>query len=205
MLRRLVPIALMTLVAACGGISPTPSSTSSASPSAASAPASATLAPPTAVVPSPPVTQSPAATLTKLAIDATGLGPCDQPWWTTCEYGIRLEGADGYDHRGTFSWDEGPRKGMAHGTAGPVHSTGVGGDLPTALGPGSWTLSFRLFYGSDAISYNPVPGGTPRLSWEDPFTAACSTDVDAAGVVSVAIHVAFTGSACKVVTKIVRG
>jgi hypothetical protein len=127
-----------------------------------------------------------------------------EPWYRTCDYGIRVEGPGGYDHRGTFAWDMGRAANgeLAHGTAGPVASTGVWGDVPATLGPGGWTLSFRLYYGSDAVSFNPVPGGTPRFSWEDPFTAACSTQVDTAGVTSVLVHVAFTGRACKVAVSI---
>ena len=139
-----------------------------------------------------------------LTLDATGLGPCMEPWYTTCNYGIRVEGPDGYDHRGNFAWDMGraPSGELAHGTAGPVASKGVWGDVPATLGPGSWTISFRLWYGSDAVSLAPVPGGTPRFAEEDPFTAACSTKVETAGVTSVTIHVAFRGSACKVATSV---
>lgn len=133
-----------------------------------------------------------------LKLSATGLGPCRQQWYTTCDYGIRLQGVDGYDHRGDFAWDEGPRKGMEHGTAGPVASTGVIGDIPATLPAGTWTLSFRLYYGSDAISFNPVPGGTPRYAWEDPFKAACSTDVTVVPFDTADVKVAFTGAKCKV-------
>ena len=162
---------------------------------------------PAATAPSPPVIQPPVVASTKLVLDATGLGSCRQPWWSPCIYGIRVEGAGGYDHRGSFGWDSGPPPSgeMGMGTAGPVSSTGVLGDVPATLGPGTWTLSFRLYLGSDVASYNPVPGGTPRYAEEDPFTAACSTHLDTAGVASVMIHLAFKGSACKVVTKIIGG
>ena len=145
-------------------------------------------------------TPTPTPVPTTLAMDATGLGPCTQQWYTTCNYGIRVEGPGGYDHRGGFAWDEG-RTGIDHGPNGPVASTGVRGDVPPTLGPGVWTISFRLWYGSDAIQYAPVPGGTPRLTEEDPFTAACSTDVDTAVVASATLHVAFDGDACTVVTQ----
>ena len=137
-----------------------------------------------------------------LAMDATGLGPCKQQWYTTCNYGIRVEGPGGYDHRGTFAWDEG-RAGLDHGPNGPVASTGVYGDVPVTLGPAAWTISFRLWYGSDAPSLETVPGGTPRYADEDPFTAACSTNIDTVGLTSVTLHVAFdwVGS-CTVVTQL---
>jgi hypothetical protein len=134
-----------------------------------------------------------------LTLDATGLGPCTVQWYMSCNYGIRVEGPGGYDHRGTFAWDEGPRgAGQEHGPAGPMASTGIRGDVPTSLGPGVWTISFRLWYGSDAIQYEPVPGGTPRYAEEDPFTAACSMQLDTASVSSATLHVAFLGSACTV-------
>lgn len=88
---------------------------------------------------------------------------------------------------------------MGMGTAGPVPSTGVLGDVPGTLDSGIWTLSFRLYYGSDAVSFNPVPGGTPRYSWEDPFTAACSAQVSVGDDVAVvAVRVAFDGADCTV-------
>ena len=69
--------------------------------------------------------------------------------------------------------------------------------------PGTWTISFRLWYGSDAVQFGePVPGGTPRLAEEDPFNAACSTQVDAADVTSVTLHVAFNGPNCTVETQL---
>jgi hypothetical protein len=140
-----------------------------------------------------------------LAMDAAGLGPCKQPWWTSCNYGIRVEGPGGYDHRGNFIWDQGrpPNGELAHGPNGDMPSTGVGGDVPATLGPGEWTISFRLWYGSDSIQYGePVPGGTPRYVEEDPFKAACSTLVDTSGVASITLHVAFDGSRCTVVTQL---
>lgn len=94
---------------------------------------------------------------------------------------------------------------MGQGTAGPVSSTGVVGELPMALPPGVWTLSFRLYYGSDVASYHPVPGGTPRPAEEDPFIAACSTRLDTTGAARVTVHVAFKGRTCTVVTRAVRG
>ena len=134
-------------------------------------------------------------------MDATGLGPCKEPWYTTCNYGIRVEGPGGYDHRGNFTWDEGPRPGLDHGLAGPVASTGIWGDVPATVGPGVWIISFRLWYGSDAIQLVPVPGGTPRYAEEDPFAAACSMHVDTSSVASVTLHVAFEGASCTVVTE----
>jgi hypothetical protein len=136
-----------------------------------------------------------------LAMDATGLGPCSVQWYISCNYGIRVEGPDGSDRRGSFAWDEGhasPGPEPAHGPNGPVASTGVIGDVPATLPPGTWTISFRLWYGSDAIQLVDVPGGTPRLREEDPFTAACSTLVDTTGVASVTLHVAFDVGACSV-------
>jgi len=138
---------------------------------------------------------------TALGLSATGLGPCERPWYYSCNYGIRVEGPGGYDHRGNFAWDEGhasPGPEPAHGPNGPVASTGVWGDVPATLSPGEWTLSFRLWYGSDAIRLVPAPGGTPRTREEDPFTAACSTQVDTTGVGRVTIRVAFQGSSCTV-------
>jgi hypothetical protein len=79
-----------------------------------------------------------------------------------------------------------------------VASSGITGDVPTTLGAGTWTISFRLWYGSDAIQLVPVPGGTPRMREEDPFTPACSVHVDTTGVASVTLNVAFDGSACTV-------
>lgn len=154
-----------------------------------------TIATPTGIAPQ---------TSASLALDATGLGPCAQPWYTTCNYGIRVEGPGGYDHRGNFAWDEGrpPAGQLEHGPAGPVASTGVFGDVPAMLGPGVWTISFRLWNGSDAIRLEPVPGGTPRYAEEDPFTAACSTRFDTAGVAGLTLHVAFQGGACTVETQI---
>jgi len=110
--------------------------------------------PPSALVaPSPPVATP---TTASLAMDATGLGPCTEPWYMTCNYGIRVEGPGGFDHRGNFAWDEGrpPAGQLEHGPAGPVASTGIWGDVPATLGPGAWTISFRLWYGSDAVSFN---------------------------------------------------
>ena len=157
---------------------------------------------PLVAMPSPIVT--PASAL--LTMDATGLGPCRQQWYTTCNYGIRVEGPGGYDHRGNFAWDEGPPPSgqLEHGAAGPVASTGIYGDVPASLGPGAWTISFRLWYGSDAITYEPVPGGTPRYAEEDPFTAACSTPVDTASVASITLHVSFAGDTCTVTTQRIR-
>jgi hypothetical protein len=156
-----------------------------------------------------PIITTPAASTpppsASLAMDATGLGPCTQPWYITCNYGVRIEGPGAYDHRGNFAWDEGPRPTghAAHGPNGPVGSTGISGDVPAALGPGVWTISFRLWYGSDAINYVPVPGGTPRYREEDPFTVACATTVDTAQVSSATLHVAFHDAACTVKTDIV--
>ncbi len=184
-MKRLVAALVVVLaLAACAG--PAPSRELVATPS-----------------PSPPVA-TPTPTPALFALDATGLGPCTEPWYMTCNYGIRVEGPGGYDHRGNFAWDEGrPSAGqLEHGPAGPVASTGISGDVPATLGPGVWTISFRLWYGSDAISFKPVPGGTPRYAEEDPFTAACSTHFDTAGVASVTLHVVFHGSDCTVATQI---
>jgi hypothetical protein len=137
----------------------------------------------------------------KLELTATGLGPCSEPWYISCNYGIRIEGPDGYDHRGNFAWDQGqppPGREPAHGPNGPVDSIGVWGDVPATLPAGEWTLSFRLWYGSDAIQLVPVPGGTPRTREEDPFVAACSTEIDTTTIAAVTLHVAFAGSACTV-------
>jgi hypothetical protein len=142
-----------------------------------------------------------------LTIDATGLGPCNAQWYVSCNYGIRVEGPGGFDHRGNFAWDEGvasPGPEPAHGPNGPVSSTGIRGDVPATLEPGEWTISFRLWYGSDAIQLVPVPGGTPRTREEDPFTASCSTQFDTAGYTTVALHVAFNGNACTVETQLGR-
>jgi hypothetical protein len=190
----LVGLAIATIVTGCG-VRPSPITPTSAVPP--------TTQPPTMSAPSPSAASP---TPVSLEMDATGLGPCTQPWYTSCNYGIRIEGPGGYDHRGNFAWDEGrpPDGQLEHGQAGPVASTGIWGDLPAALGPGVWTISFRLWYGSDAVSFAPVPGGTPRYAQEDPFTAACSTDVDTAGVASVNLHVAFQGPTCTVVTQIAR-
>ena len=140
-------------------------------------------------------------------MDATGLGPCTVQWYMSCNYGIRVEGPDGYDHRGNFAWDQGqpPAGQLEHGPAGPVASTGIWGDVPATLGPGVWTISFRFWYGSDAIQLVPVPGGTPRYAEEDPFIAACSTHFDAAGLASVTMHVAFQGASCTVVSQVAGG
>lgn len=136
----------------------------------------------------------------RLTMDATGLGPCTVQWYKSCNYGIRVEGPGGYDHRGNFAWDPGPVEAgqELRVTNGPMASTGILGDVPPMLGPGVWTISFRLWYGSDAIQLVPVPGGTPRTREEDPFTAACSTTINTAGVSSVALHVAFKGRTCTV-------
>ena len=146
-------------------------------------------------------TATPAATPppTTLAMDATGLGPCKEQWYTTCNYGIRGEGPGDYDHRGNFAWDEGPRPGLDHGPNGNVASTGVYGG--SAEDPRAGCLDHQFpplvrvgchLYGS------PVPGGTPRYVEEDPFTAACSTEVDTAVVASATLHVAFERSSCTV-------
>ena len=150
----------------------------------------------------------PTSTSTTLALFATGLGPCTVQWYMSCNYGIRVEGPAGYDHRGNFAWDQGlasPGPEPAHGPNGPVASTGVWGDVPATLSTGDWTISFRLWYGSDAIQLVPVPGGTPRAGEEDPFRAACSTHLDTAGVASVTLHVAFQGDACTVETLLGEG
>ena len=129
-------------------------------------------------------------------------------WYISCNYGIRVEGPGGYDHRGNFAWDQGlasPGPEPAHGPNGPVASTGVWGDVPPTLSPGDWTISFRLWYGSDAIQLVPVPGGTPRAVEEDPFTAACSTNLDTAGLASVTLHVAFQATTCAVETLVGGG
>lgn len=145
---------------------------------------------------------------TALELSATGLGPCTVQWYVSCNYGIRVEGSGGYDHRGSFAWDQGvppPGPEPAHGPNGPVASTGVLGDIASTLPPGDWTISFRLWYGSDAIQLVPVPGGTPREREEDPFTAACSTHIDTEGVARVDLHVAFLGSSCKIETLLDAG
>jgi len=137
---------------------------------------------------------------TTLELSATGLGPCLTQWYAPCNYGIRVEGPNGYDHRGNFAWDPGqpaPGSEMA-GTNGPMSSKGVLGDIPAKLGPGAWTISFRRWYGSDAIQLAPVPGGTPRTREEDPFDAACSVQVDTSGLASVTVQVAFNEAACTV-------
>jgi hypothetical protein len=142
-----------------------------------------------------------------LTIDATGLGPCTSQWYRPCNYGIRVEGANGYDHRANFDWDRDPVEvsGDMRVTNGPVSSTGVVGDVPATLGPGHWTISFRLWYGSDAIQLVPVPGGTPRTREEDPFTAACSTAFDSAAISAVALHVHFSENTCTVETQLGAG
>ena len=148
---------------------------------------------PSAAAPSTP-------TSTTLALSATGLGPCAVQWYMSCNYGIRVEGPGGYDHRGNFAWDEGiasPGPEPVHGPNGPVASTGILGDVPRTLGPGKWTISFRLWHGSDAIQLVPVPGGTPRTR-EEEFAAACSTNIETAGLAGVTLDVAFNGRACTV-------
>jgi hypothetical protein len=198
MRRWLLIVGLTALVAACAATTPP----APARPSSGAMNRPAVSGPPTGITSQPaPPTASPAASA-KLVLSATGLGPCHQPWWSPCVYGIRVEGPGGYDHRGSFGWDPGPPPSgeMGMGTAGPVSSTGVLGDVPTTLGPGTWTLSFRLYYDSDAVSFNPVPGGTPRYAWEDPFTAACLTDVTVAGQPVVHVHVAFADAKCDVRT-----
>jgi hypothetical protein len=145
-------------------------------------------------VPTVPLTQ------TTLELTSTGLGPCVTQWYAPCNYGIRVEGANGYDHRGNFAWDPGqpaPGSEMA-GANGPMASKGVLGDVPETLAPGEWTISFRRWYGSDAIQLVPVPGGTPRTREQDPFNAACSVQVDTLGLSSVTLQVAFDGSSCTV-------
>ena len=64
---------------------------------------------------------------------------------------------------------------------------------------------FRYWLGSDAIEFVPVPGGTPRMREEDPFVAACSTQVDTTHVSAVTVHVAFDGSDCTVETVVGAG
>ena len=148
---------------------------------------------------SPSVTPLPVRQAT-LELSATGLGPCLTQWYRPCNYGIRIEGPGGYDHRGNFAWDPGqpaPGSEMA-GSNGPMSSMGVLGDVPASLGPGEWTISFRRWYGSDAIQLVPVPGGTPRTREEDPFDAACSVQVDSAGLASVTLRIAFNGPACTI-------
>ena len=143
-----------------------------------------------------------------LSLSATGLGPCLKQWYISCNYGIRVEGPSGSDHRGNFAWDEGvssPGPEPAHGPNGPVASTGISGDVPRTLDPGTWTISFRLWYGSDAIQLVPVPGGTPRMREEDPFTPACSAQVDTTGVASVTLKVTFDGNSCTVEKQIEAG
>ena len=137
---------------------------------------------------------------TRLELSATGLGPCLTQWYAPCNYGIRVQGPNGYDHRGNFAWDPGqpaPGSEMA-GSNGPMASKGVLGDVPAMLGPGDWTISFRRWFGSDAIQLVPVPGGTPRTREEDPFDAACSVQVDTSGLASVTLQVAFNGPSCTV-------
>jgi hypothetical protein len=154
--------------------------------------------------PNPPIAT---AILVPLAMDATGLGLCTTQWYVSCNYGIRVEGAGSYDHRGNFTWDRGPFVvgGEERITAGPVAATGIEGDVPPTLGSGQWTISFRRWYGSDAIQLVPVPGGTPREREEDPFDAACSLDVDTSTVASVTLHVAFNGQSCKIETQLETG
>ena len=70
------------------------------------APVTPTIAVPASTPPSALVAPSPLAatpTLASLAMAATGLGPCTEPWYLTCNYGIRLEGPGGFDHRGNFA------------------------------------------------------------------------------------------------------
>lgn len=185
-MKQLVAAVVVVVLAVAACASPTPSRLLAPSPS-----------------PSPPVATP---TPVSLAMDATGLGPCTEPWYMTCNYGIRVEGPGGYDHRGTFAWEARPQAGSVKpGRAGPVASTGVWGDVPAKLPPGVWTISFRRWYGSDMVSFEPVPGGTPRPTEEDPFTAGCSTRLDTSGVASIALHVAFRGSACTIATPIAGG
>ena len=75
---------------------------------------------------------------------------------------------------------------------------GVWGNVPSTLPAGEWTVSFRLWYGSDAIQSVPVPGGTPRAREEDPFVAACSAHFETAALARVTMNVAFQGNACTV-------
>jgi hypothetical protein len=142
-----------------------------------------------------------------LALSATGLGPCLTQWYAPCNYGIRVEGPNGHDHRGTFAWDPGQAAVGSEmvGTNGPMSSKGVLGDVPATLGPGEWTISFRRWYGSDAIQPVPVPGGTPRMREEDPFTPACSIQVDTNDLISVTIRVAFDGTACTIAQQVESG
>lgn len=146
----------------------------------------------------PPSVTPPPLGQTTLELSATGLGPCLTQWYAPCYYGIRIEGPNGYDHRGNFAWDPGqpaPGSEMA-GANGPMASKGVLGDVPAWLGPGEWTISFRRWFGSDAIQLVPVPGGTPRTREEDPFVAACSVQVATSGLASVTLQVAFNGASC---------
>lgn len=197
-LRRIVVGFLLAAVVGLSASACLPASLATSGPAGSPTglpPAGSVLEPPSGITP-PPVPTPPAA----LSLAATGLGPCREPWYRTCNYGIRVEGPGGYDHRGNFAWDEGKRPAgeLGHGSAANVSSTGIWGDVPTALGPGVWTVSFRLWYGSDAVSYAPVPGGTPRYAEEDPFSAACSQRIDTTAVLAVALHVAFKGSACAI-------
>jgi len=170
-------IALLT--AACG------TTPATATPPAVTA--SVSTAPPTLLEPSPPVaTPSPAT----LSVDATGLGPCDVSFPLSCEYLVRLQGPNGYDHYGWFLWDFEATK--------PGPSTSLEGDLPTALVPGRWTLSFGLIHASDVVSYVPVVGGTPRTTELSLRDVGCTEKVDPRGAIAVKVLVKFKGAACSV-------
>lgn len=144
----------------------------------------------------PSITASPTATTittpvptvaAKLSLTATGLVRCGIiPDWG-CAYFIEIQGADGIVHEGWFDYPV---------IESPSPATGVVGDIPTDLAPGTYLVTFLKQRVSDLVSFEPVPGGTPRMTNRGDVFAKCETTVEVSGTADIAVDVAFSDAAC---------
>ena len=127
----------------------------------------------------------------RLSVSGAGLVRCGIiPDWG-CAYFIELESPDHVVHEG---WFNDPL------TDPPASSTGLGGDVPQALGRGTYQISFLKQRVSDLGSFIPVPGGTPRETNRSDVFASCATTLDVSGTSDLAVHVAFGKASCAIST-----
>ena len=177
--RGILAVALAAATASCG--TPTLTPTPTPLPGSPSSPPA---------VPSSPISSVDAgAAGATLEIKATGVGgPCDVSFPYACVFVIEIDGPGGVHHEGWLDYDP--------ASASPDPSHGVGGDVPAALGPGTWTLTFTYQHRGDTMSFRPVPGGTPRAVHEGTVIGGCATTIDATGAIAVTIDVAFTKPSC---------
>jgi hypothetical protein len=134
-----------------------------------------------------PPPSSQAVAVASLTFEPTGIVPCGSIPAFVCTFFIEIEGPDGVAHEGYFD--------VPLVATPPTYATL--GDVPSSLSVGWWQVTFLDQEVTDIVSFEPVPGGTPRATNRGPIHARCDTGFAVTGPAHVRIHVAFAESACK--------